>query len=94
MNQDGLAKGSVLSSMLKRVDNATYDTIKNYLNKELVIGREIVLGLKEKGVGLTNFEYCDTSVVTPAVKSKIKEAEQKIIDGKITVTDASAVKTK
>src|SRR5262249_26053299 len=43
--------GHVLTSMVKRVDVAVYDTIKESMNGQFPGGQALVFGLKEKGVG-------------------------------------------
>lgn len=55
-NQDGLAKGSVLTSMLKRVDVAVFETIKNLLVGRFE-ARTYRYGLEEGGVGVTDCRY-------------------------------------
>lgn len=55
-DQDHLAKGYVLTSMLKRLDSATMLMVRKILDGELQ-NRNYSLGLKEGGVGLTHMTY-------------------------------------
>lgn len=50
-DQNYLAPGHVLTSMLKRVDISVYKTIKNVVNGEFEGGRARTFGLAENGVG-------------------------------------------
>ncbi len=55
-NQDALAKGSVLTSMIKRVDVSVFESIKNLLLGKLQ-ARVYRFGLAESGVGVTDCKY-------------------------------------
>lgn len=82
-DQDHLAPGKVLTSMLKRIDVAVYETIEKFIRGELDPGL-ISLGLEEEGVGTTDFRY--TRGIIPAeVFSAMEEAREKIIKGEITI---------
>jgi len=72
----------ILSSMIKRVDTATYNESKAEVNNKFKGGTSISLGLKEKGVGIA-----DTSNknVPKAVLDEVKKYENKIIAGEIVV---------
>ncbi|MHB1458001.1 MAG: BMP family lipoprotein [Armatimonadota bacterium] len=80
-NQDYLAKGRVLTSMLKRVDNAVYDMCKAEVKGSFKSGVHLY-GLKDDGLGLTPMKFTRKDV--PAVVlDKIEKIRQMIIDGKI-----------
>lgn len=85
VNQNSVAPGIVLTSMMKKVDVAVYDTIKAYSEGNFKAGINIY-GLAENGVGLADFEYT-ADKVPQEVKDKLAEIRQKIIDGDIKVTD-------
>src|SRR5258707_85961 len=55
-NQDNLKPGFVLTSMVKRVDNAVYDIARDVVNHKFVAGLH-VFGLESDGVGYTLDEY-------------------------------------
>ncbi|MGL4358194.1 MAG: BMP family lipoprotein [Cetobacterium sp.] len=53
-DQDDFVKGTVLTSMMKNVDIAVYNTVQSILNNEF-IGGDFYYGLEEGGVGTTDF---------------------------------------
>lgn len=74
----------ILTSMMKNVDNSLYRAIDLHLKGELAYGQIEALGIAEGGVGLARNKYYDE--LTPAdVKTMVDEAEQKILNGEITV---------
>ncbi len=79
-NQNHLQPGTMLTSMLKRVDVAVYEALKN---KQTGL---TVLGLRESGVDYALDQYND-KLVTPAMRAKVEEARKAIIDGKLKVAD-------
>ncbi len=84
-NQNHLASGSVLTSMLKRVDVAAYETMKDAMSGKFETGVR-TLGLAEGGVGWALDEH-NAKLVTDDMKSKIDAAGKAIIDGKVAVHD-------
>jgi basic membrane protein A len=84
-NQNYLHPGSVLTSMLKRVDVAVYDAFSKAKEGTLETGVKN-LGLAENGVGYALDEY-NRELITPEMEAKLEEAKQKIIAGELTVTD-------
>ncbi len=71
----------ILSSMMKRVDDATYDAVKAVVDGKFEGGHK-VLGIAEGGVGMSD----STSKNTDAeVIEKAKEFEEKIKKGEIKV---------
>jgi basic membrane protein A len=83
-NQDHLHPGTMLTSMVKRVDLAAYESFKAMQAGTWRAGIS-VLGLKE-GVDWTVDQYND-KLITADMKSKIETAKADIIAGKITVID-------
>lgn len=53
-DQDDFIKGTVLTSMMKNVDIAVYNTVKSIFNNEFQ-GGDSYYGLSENGVGTTDF---------------------------------------
>jgi basic membrane protein A len=90
-NQNHLHPGTVLTSMLKRVDNAVYDAFQDLKNDQWTNGFE-VLGLKEDGVGWALDEN-NKSLITDEMKAAVDAATQKIIAGEIKVHDYMADST-
>ncbi|MCS6776564.1 MAG: BMP family ABC transporter substrate-binding protein, partial [Chthonomonadaceae bacterium] len=72
-----------LTSMIKRVDNAVFETIRAVKENRFTPGEQ-VFGLKQGGVGLSEMKYTRDKV-PPAVLEKLKKLEQKIIRGEITI---------
>jgi basic membrane protein A len=71
----------VLTSMLKRVDVAVYDTVKSFTDGSLQTGGSQVYDLKREGVG-----YSTTgNFISSDAKSKADDFKQQIIEGKIQV---------
>jgi basic membrane protein A len=84
-NQNGLFPGKVLTSMLKRVDIATYNTFKQAKDNTWKAGVS-VLGLAEDGVGYAMDENNKT-LVTPEMKAAADKAAADIKSGAIKVHD-------
>ena len=84
-NQNYLFPGSVLTSMLKRVDVAVYEAFKDGTSGEFTTGFS-VLGLAEGGVGWA-LDDNNASLVTDEAKAAIEAASAKIIAGEIEVHD-------
>jgi basic membrane protein A len=79
-------KDPILTSVVKRVDNAIYQTIADVRKGEKPKGVVVDRGLKEKGISLTPFGRFD-SMVPQSVKNEVDEARQDIIGGDIKVPD-------
>jgi basic membrane protein A len=87
-NQNGVKPGYVLTSMVKRVDNAVFDVVKEVQDGKFQGGFH-VFGLDKDGVAYSVDEN-NKSLLTPEMISKTEEAKQKIVAGDIKVTDAMA----
>lgn len=83
-NQDGLAKGNVLTSVMKRVDNAVFELINQGMTGSY--DELLELGLKEEGVELSPMEYTKDLINTEYL-TKIEAFKKQIIDGTIVVED-------
>jgi len=73
----------ILTSMVKHVDTAVYDVIKEATEGNFTHGTR-VFGLKEGGV---DYATSNTALLTPDIKAKLDAYKQQIIDGTITVPD-------
>ncbi len=80
-DQDALAPGKVLTSMIKRVDVGVFRLSQETVAQKAPSGH-LVLGLKEDGVGLTAFTYTKR-VMTPARIERIARLRAAIIAGTI-----------
>ncbi len=87
-DQDGMAPGNVLTSMLKRVDVAVEDIITNYAAGSFPGGEVMDFGLAENGVALSDMKH--TKDMIPAeYLEKVDALKADIIAGKIDVWDVS-----
>ncbi len=84
-NQNHLHPGSVLTSMMKRVDNATFAAFDD-LKNDAWSGGVQVLGLAEEGVGWA-FDDNNKSLITDDMKTKVDAATMDITSGKTKVHD-------
>jgi basic membrane protein A len=84
-NQNHLHPGSVLTSMIKRVDVAVYNAFTEAKNGTWEAGAAS-LGLKEGGVDYALDEH-NREILTPEIQAKLDEAKAAIIDGSLTVKD-------
>ena len=84
-NQNGLAPGSVLTSMLKRVDVAAYETLKDGLAGTFTAGIRS-LGLAEDGVGWAQDEH-NAGLLSDELKAAVESARTDIVSGRIAVHD-------
>ncbi len=82
-NQNGLAPGHVLTSMLKRVDVAAYQTLKDAMDGKFAAG-VVTLGLAEGGVDWAQDEH-NADLVSAEVRAAVERAKADIIAGGITV---------
>ncbi len=89
-NQNWVKPGFILTSMLKRIDNAVFEVVK-----EMVAGRFTggmhMFGLENEGVGYALDQY-NEHLIPPALREEIERIKKEIIDGRIKVTDAMAAK--
>ena len=87
-NQNYLHPGTMLTSMIKRVDVAVYDSFTAAKEGTWQSGIQ-VLGLAEEGVGYSIDEH-NRSLISADMEEKIEAARAGIIDGSIPVTDYTA----
>jgi len=82
-NQNYLHPGSVLTSMLKRVDVAVYDAFTQ--------GTELETGFNVLGIANGGIDYAvdenNAEVFTPEIAAAVEAAKAGILDGSITVVD-------
>ncbi|MEL6584502.1 MAG: BMP family ABC transporter substrate-binding protein [Pseudomonadota bacterium] len=84
-NQNGMHPGSVLTSMLKRVDNAVYDTFSDAMNDSFTPGFD-VNGLAQRGVGFSIDEN-NEDLLTDEMLAAVYEAAYDISTGAVMVHD-------
>lgn len=87
-DQDGMAPGSVLTSVTRRADVATQQMVEAYAACEFPGGETRVFGLAENGVGLSDMDY--TRDLIPAEHlARVDAARQQIIDDTVDVWDVA-----
>ncbi|OEZ62487.1 MULTISPECIES: BMP family protein [unclassified Duganella] len=84
-NQNSLYPGSILTSMVKRVDNAVYESFMQMKNGTWKAG-VTAKGLKEDGVDWALDEH-NRKLITPEIEKRVIGARKDIIDGKVKVID-------
>lgn len=89
-DQDGMARGFVLTSVMKRVDTAIYSQIEKALENAFRPGI-VRYDLENGGVALSAMKYTRDKVPEQVLK-KIDEIRNRIVAGEITVTDPAAGK--
>lgn len=87
-NQNWVKPGHVLTSMVKRVDNAVFQIVRDRVEGRYKGGIH-VYGLDNEGIGYAVDQY-NEKLIPPAVLQEVEAAKQKIIRGEIKVTDAMA----
>ena len=85
-NQNMVKPGYVLTSMMKRVDNAVYQIVQDVVNHQFRGGLH-VFGLESEGVGYALDQY-NKDLLSPDAVTAAEAAKKKIIAGEIKVTDA------
>src|SRR5437870_6819906 len=84
-NQNMVKPGFVLTSMVKRVDNALYDIVNDVVNHRFQGGFH-VFGLETDGVGYV-IDNNNQNLVPPQAIQAAEEAKKKIVAGEIKVVD-------
>lgn len=84
-NQDDVEKGTILTSMVKYVDNSVFEEVKETLAGNFKPGIKY-FGIKENGVGTTDFEFTK-DVIGQEKIDKLAEISKEIADGKISVAE-------
>lgn len=87
-DQDDIAQGSVLTSMIKRVDEAVFSSIKDLQAGKFSAG-EIVYDLKANGVGLSELRFTKDIIGAENLK-KLDAVKADIISGTIKVPTTEA----
>lgn len=83
-DQNYLAPGFVLTSMVKRVDTQAYDMIKSVVDGRFEGGKVLYYGLKEGGVAAAMDQY-NKGLIAPDVLKMVDGLKAKVISGEIVV---------
>ena len=87
-NQNYMAPGHVLTSMVQRADVAVFSIIKDVVEGRFKGGTH-VYGLDVDGVGYALDQY-NKDLIPPEVLARVEQIKQDIIAGRIQVTDYTA----
>jgi basic membrane protein A len=85
-NQNMVKPGFVLTSMVKRVDNAVYQIVREVKEGRFSPGLH-VFGLDSDGIGYAVDQH-NAQLLSPRAIAAVEDAKRRIIAGEITVTDA------
>lgn len=83
-DQDDLAPGAVLTSMIKRTDVAVEAMVKSYAAGEFPAGQTVTFGLREDGVGISEMKHTK-ELISQEILDKVEAARQGILSGEIKV---------
>lgn len=84
-NQNWVKPGFILTSMIKRIDNAVYSVVQEEVEGRFKPGVH-VYGLDNDGVGYALDEH-NKALIPPSVIERVEQARKDIIAGKIKVTN-------
>ncbi|HJZ66623.1 MAG TPA: BMP family ABC transporter substrate-binding protein [Blastocatellia bacterium] len=85
-NQNWVKPGFILTSMIKRVDVAVFNTVKDLIDGRFKGGIH-ELGLENDGIGYALDDY-NRNLIPQPVLDDVERAKKEIIAGRIQVTDA------
>ena len=83
-NQDAIAQGEILTSMIKKVDTAVFNSVKEVADGKFE-GKVYQYGLKEDGLGITDCEFTK-EIIGQENLDKLDEIKGKIVAGEIVVS--------
>jgi basic membrane protein A len=84
-DQDHMAKGRILTSVMKRLDRATVEALRRIIEGDFSPGI-LYFGLREDGVALSPMTYTH-DMFPPEILEKINSLRTRIITGEIVVTN-------
>lgn len=85
-NQDGLGKGYVLTSMIKRLDYSVVDIVDLYIKGELKTDHVYEYNYKNFGISITDMKYTRDIIGEPLIQ-ELGDIEMKIVNDQISVTN-------
>jgi basic membrane protein A len=84
-DQDHMAKGYVLTSVMKRLDKAVYAVLSDVVSARIVPGVHL-FNLENEGVSLTRMLFSQ-DLVTKEIRQRLNEVKEQIVNKKIVVTN-------
>jgi basic membrane protein A len=88
MNQDNLAPGHVLTSMLKHIDVAVYTVIESLVKGNFRGGEYMYMDLAANGIGLTDFSVMRAHLgplFPQDIVNAVEDLSRRIVSGEIRV---------
>ncbi len=85
-DQDHMAKGFILTSVIKRLDKSTISILNDIFSGKKIHGVQS-FGLKEGGISLSPMTYTK-HLIPLEIQKKLELLQQQIIDGKVIVPNA------
>ncbi|ESU31174.1 hypothetical protein G3A_18080 [Bacillus sp. 17376] len=76
------AEKAIITSMLKNVDVALYETVKEFKAEDQLEGKQIELGINEKGVGLAPIRVIK---LTPEQEKRLEDLESKLSNNELSI---------
>jgi len=92
-NQDYLAPGFVLTSLMKRLDVSMIDICEKFIRGEFQGNTTYEYGLENGGISLTPMEFTKEKI-SPEVLEHLQRITDQIISGEIVVTNTLAQESK
>lgn len=89
-DQDYIAEGTVLTSVMKRVDNSFFKLAEELKAGNLKGNTTMYLAMKDGGACLTEMKYTKDKI-KPEYLEELKKIEEKINSGEIKVTDVTGI---
>jgi basic membrane protein A and related proteins len=83
-NQNHMAPGTVLTSMVKHVDVLAYDIVKSVVDGKFKGGVTLQYGIREGGVDAAMDQY-NKGLISEATLAQLNAMKQKVISGEIVV---------
>lgn len=77
---------TIITSAMKRVDNAVFQTVEKAVNGELKGGENVLFGLAEEGVDIAPYHDWETKL-PQEVKDAVEKARTDVVNGTVTVPD-------
>lgn len=90
-NQNGVKPGRILTSMVKSVDVAVFESIKSAKNNQLPGGKTVHHGFASGGIDMA-VDANNKNLISPAMLKKALEIKAGITSGKIKVPDYYVLK--
>lgn len=87
-DQDGMAPGNVLTSMVKRVDVAVEKIVEAYAAGSFPGGETMLFGLAQGGVALSEMKHTK-DLIPASYVTRVEDLKADVIAGKIDVWDVS-----